>query len=31
MSSLKTPTQPDALLAIVGFQKNKIDFGGDYQ
>lgn len=28
MSSVKTPTKPDALLATVGFQKNKIDLGG---
>lgn len=28
MSSLKTPAKPDALLPTVGFQKNKIDFGG---
>lgn len=28
MSSVKTPTKPDALLATVGFRKNKIDLGG---
>lgn len=28
MSTLKTPVKPDALLAIVGFQKNKKDFRG---
>lgn len=31
MNSMKTPATPDVLLAIVGFQKNKINFGEIYQ